>query len=79
VHNLNEDEIDTWEFVPTVCTDEFGGVVTPRQVDSFNCGVFVCMYVKYMFLDLPMLFSNKDMLIFRRRITTELAEGRVYY
>ena len=37
------------------------------------------MYMKFLFLDLPLLFSSEDMRVFRRRITIEISEGRVFF
>jgi len=39
VHNLDENDVDNWKFVPTVTRDEAGRIVTPRQLDGFNCGL----------------------------------------
>ena len=39
MHKLDENDVDNWEFVPTVTRDESGRIVTPRQLDGFNCGV----------------------------------------
>jgi hypothetical protein len=41
VNKFNENEIDEWKFVPTVTSDESGRVVTPKQLDGFNCGVII--------------------------------------
>jgi hypothetical protein len=37
------------------------------------------MYMKFMALDLPLLFASEDMRAFRRRIKIEISEGRVFF
>jgi hypothetical protein len=49
VHKLDEMMSIIGKFVPTVKRDESGRIVTPRQLDGFNCGVgflvgFLVMY-----------------------------------
>ena len=50
-----------WSFIQ--CQNE-----TPRQENSYDCGVFVCMFVHYLENNLEMNFTQRDIPSFRKHI-----------
>ena len=50
----------------------------PLQINSYDCGVFVCMFAEVVCADLPLLnaFSREDMTIFRHKIGTDILRGK---
>jgi hypothetical protein len=50
----------------------------PLQFNSYDCGVFVCMFAEVVCADLPLLnaFSREDMTIFRHKIGTDILRGK---
>ncbi|ETV88061.1 hypothetical protein, variant 1 [Aphanomyces astaci] len=59
-----------WELVGT--TDD-----TPQQDNSFDCGVFTCMFADYLSLDRPLTFSQRDMKFYRRRMVLRMVHGSI--
>jgi len=47
----------------------------PQQRNSFDCGIFVCMYADFLLVDLPFRFSQDDMDFFRLRLCAEIIRG----
>ena len=49
----------------------------PKQYNDFDCGVFVCMFVNYIFQGLELSFREDDMPHFRKRIALSIMNNRV--
>mmetsp|Transcript_36621 Transcript_36621/g.79758 ORF Transcript_36621/g.79758 Transcript_36621/m.79758 type:complete len:645 (+) Transcript_36621:548-2482(+) len=56
---------DEWNLV--CCTTD-----TPRQVNDYDCGVFMCEFCDYISVDEPLAFGQEQMLLFRKIITLSL-------
>jgi sentrin-specific protease 1 len=50
-------------------------VDAPRQKNGFDCGVFICQYVRQLALGLPVTFSQRDIPGVRLRICSDLLDG----
>ena len=48
---------------------------TPEQLNTFDCGVFMLMFVKYLCMGKELSFSGEDMSKFREQIKEELLMG----
>ncbi|ETW01166.1 hypothetical protein H310_06766 [Aphanomyces invadans] len=59
-----------WELVAT--TND-----TPQQGNSFDCGVFTCMFADFLSRDLPLTFSQRDMKFYRRRMVLRMVQGSI--
>ena len=46
---------------------------TPQQQNSYDCGVFVCMYVDYLASNKELLFNQDDVNLYRNIITSKIA------
>ena len=44
----------------------------PMQYNSYDCGVFVCMYARYLAADSPFSFDQEDMPNIRKHMALEL-------
>lgn len=53
-----------WELV--YCDD------IPEQLNSYDCGMFVCMYARCLVQTNPLSFSQKEMAAIRRHVVLEL-------
>jgi len=49
----------------------------PRQMNHWDCGVFVCMYAEYLSRDAPLNFSQQHMGKFRRQIALEIKRKKL--
>lgn len=49
----------------------------PLQRNTWDCGVFACMFAEYLSRDAWPDFTQRDMEILRRRMAVELLVGRV--
>lgn len=47
---------------------------TPQQQNGYDCGVFTCTVAKFIALSSPLLFSQKDMPVIRRRMAFEIVQ-----
>ncbi|GMG19275.1 unnamed protein product [Ambrosiozyma monospora] len=50
---------------------------TPKQENGFDCGVFTCTAVKYLSSERPLLYSQVDMPVLRRRMAYEIITGEL--
>ena len=50
----------------------------PVQHNSFDCGVFTCMYARYLAEDSAFNFNQVDIPIIRKKITLELIHKALY-
>jgi len=62
-----------WVSEATVIYKE-GGLVTPQQSNSYDCGIFMLTVFKFHSRGLPLLFSEAYMNVLRGRITLELLQ-----
>ena len=58
-------DLDQWELV--TCTTN-----TPDQRNGFDCGVFLCMYIDLLLLNLPLVFSQEHITKYRNRIALSI-------
>lgn len=49
----------------------------PQQLNSWDCGVFACMFAEYLSRDAPLNFSQKNMDRFRRQIIFEIKKKKL--
>ena len=49
----------------------------PEQLNTFDCGVFMLMFIKYLCMGKELSFSGEDMTNFREQIKEELITGRL--
>jgi len=49
----------------------------PTQQNGFDCGVFTCTMAEYLSRDMPLLFSQEDMPVIRRRMAYEIGTGKL--
>lgn len=49
----------------------------PQQPNGFDCGVYVCQFMKYLSLGVPFNFNMLDMSVFRTEMVTELKENKL--
>ena len=49
----------------------------PKQHNSYDCGVFVCIYAEYLAKGIEFDFTQRDMKLFRQRIKYELLTGKL--
>ncbi|EDW04455.1 GH23254 [Drosophila grimshawi] len=49
----------------------------PRQTNTSDCGVFSCMFAKYITRNKSLTFSQKDMPRFRKQMKREITNGRL--
>ncbi len=61
-------DVENWTLTTT--TED-----TPLQDNGYDCGVFTCMFAKYISADLLLTFSCRDMPRFREEITWDLLRG----
>lgn len=47
----------------------------PRQLNGYDCGVFVIMMIEYIIDNLPLSFQQSDMPFFRQRLAVALLIG----
>ena len=45
---------------------------TPKQNNQYDCGVFLCKFIEYVYKQIPFNFSQKDMKFFRYQIAEKL-------
>lgn len=50
----------------------------PKQLNIWDCGVFVCMYAEYLSRNKPLNFSQKDMGRFRKQIYREIKQKKLF-
>ncbi|VEU22115.1 DEKNAAC103126 [Brettanomyces naardenensis] len=49
----------------------------PTQSNGFDCGVFTCTTADYLAREVPLLYSQADMPVLRRRMAYEIADGKL--
>jgi len=49
----------------------------PQQLNSWDCGVFVCMFAEYLSRDAQLNFSQKNMNRFRKQIAFEIKKKKL--
>lgn len=49
----------------------------PKQLNCWDCGVFVCTYAEYLARDAPFNFSQKDMNHFRKKMKYEIKHNNL--
>jgi len=49
----------------------------PRQMNLWDCGIFVCMFAEYLARDVQLTFSQKDMKMFRRQMKSEIKKKKL--
>ncbi|KAF6013594.1 hypothetical protein HII12_001575 [Brettanomyces bruxellensis] len=49
----------------------------PTQQNGFDCGVFTCTMAEYLSRNMPLLFSQEDMPLIRRRMAYEIGTGKL--
>ncbi|KAH8254149.1 hypothetical protein KR032_008709, partial [Drosophila birchii] len=49
----------------------------PRQFNGDDCGVFCCMFAEYLTRDAPLTFTQNNMVLFRKKMILEIAEGKL--
>jgi len=54
-------------------------VNVPRQVNGIDCGVFTIMYMDFLMDRLPIIFSQDDILLCRRKICASILRGSLKY
>ena len=57
-----------WQLVD--CT-----AATPRQRNSYDCGVFICTFMDLLSLNIPLGFDQTDMVRCRKRIALSILQG----
>ena len=62
-------DVENWTLTTT--TED-----TPQQDNGWDCGVFTCMFAKYISADLTLNFSCRDMPWFREEITWDILRQR---
>ncbi|XP_039497588.1 uncharacterized protein LOC120455448 [Drosophila santomea] len=50
----------------------------PQQLNGSDCGVFSCMFAEYITRDVPITFSQSEMLYFRKKMALEIADGELW-
>lgn len=60
-----------------IIMDEWTCVVedAPKQSNDYDCGVFTCMCAEYISLNVRPLFTQRDILYFRKRMLVKLANA----
>jgi sentrin-specific protease 1 len=53
--------------------------IVPQQTNCYDCGVFVCMYADYLIDDLPLTFTQDNMIHFRQKICADILRGSLLY
>ena len=61
-----------WELIST-------GDQIPQQENGFDCGVFSIMYADFITDDLPLIFSQDQMPMFRKKICANILRGSLNY
>ena len=75
---------DSWEFLNNGSTlpDKHSWEVindnenTPQQDNGYDCGVFCCMFAKYIAKKLPLTFSQADVTSYRRTIHDQILNSQ---
>lgn len=49
----------------------------PQQANGSDCGVFSCMYAEFITRNRPLIFKQRDMEYFRRRMIYEICTGKL--
>jgi len=49
----------------------------PRQLDGSDCGIFSCMFAEYITCDVPITFTQSEMLYFRKKMALEIVDGEL--
>ena len=49
----------------------------PQQGNSFDCGVFACMYAEHLTRDASLCFTQDDMPYFRQKMVIEIVTGNL--
>jgi sentrin-specific protease 1 len=68
--HLYQRELPEWTLVPTPPT-------TPRQVNGFDCGVYVCYFANRVFQRFPMSASPADITNFREHIGVSVVTNSI--
>jgi sentrin-specific protease 1 len=61
-------DLDEWTLVP--CTRD-----TPSQQNGFDCGVYLCMFLDFLSMDCPLVFSQEHINRCRERIALSIMKG----
>lgn len=51
----------------------------PKQLNDWDCGVFVCTFAEHLARGVPLDFSQKDMDKFRKQIVLEINKNKLKY
>ena len=51
----------------------------PQQGDGVSCGLFACMCADFLSDDLPLHYSQDDMVFFREKICADILRGCLTY
>lgn len=51
--------------------------MTPRQKNGYDCGAFVCMYLHFLLLGLPLVFVEEDIDQFRMLMAASILKNRM--
>lgn len=62
-------DIDGWRLIP--CSRD-----TPRQLNSYDCGVFTCMFADFLSKDCPLVFDQNHITLCRERIALSILNGQ---
>ena len=54
-------------------------VHVPQQGNGVDCGVFTCICADFTSEDLPLRYSQDDMLFFREKICADILRGNLTY
>ena len=50
---------------------------TPRQENSWDCGVFTCMFADFLSCNIPLYFSQEKVNLFRKHIAISILNGEL--
>lgn len=60
----------------SVWVDHAPGSQVPQQENSFDCGVFMCIFAAHVTQNKPFRFSQRDMPFFRKRILLDIMQKK---
>lgn len=49
----------------------------PQQLYQYDCGVFLCMFAEYLSRNVPLNFSQSDIMHFRKQLHLEIMNGKL--
>ncbi len=55
-------------------------VTTPKQLNGYDCGVFISMFADFILEDIPLInFNQSDIPLFRERMCLHITRGKLSY